>query len=140
MLTFDEKVMALASIRALGLSKAVFVFARAKRIPSPTMREMLHELDAANYLLDDGVVELTSAGVLQYVELHQPAQPIPLTQEYFHSCKEAKQEAMADAISILGASGKLRSLKPYVVVKKVRTYEKKKTVGNLSAPTTNSGS
>jgi hypothetical protein len=135
MFSFDDKVMALALIRSTNLSKAVMVLARAKRVPAVTMREELCDLEKSSYLVDDGVVEITSAGTLQYVELHSPGSPIILTQEWFASCKTARQEAIVEALAILGAGGKLRSLKPYVVTKKVKAYETKKT-GVVTTTTT----
>lgn len=123
MLTYDEKVTALSLIRALGLSRAVHIFSRSKRVPSPTMRETLDELDRTHYLLDDGIVEVTFAGVLQYTEFGTPTMPQPLTQEYFDNCRLPKQHAFNEALSVLGAG--LRKFKPYVITKKVPVIHKK---------------
>lgn len=132
MLTYDDKVAALALIRSLGLSRAVHIFARTKRIPSPTMRETLDELERTHYLLDDGMVEVTFAGVLQYVEFGTPTMPQPLTQEYFDTCKLPKQEAFNEALAVLGAG--LRKFKPYVITKKVHVPVKKVVTTIAKAP------
>lgn len=126
MLTFDEKVMALAAIRVLNFSKAVILMARFKHVPAATMRDLMHTIDSMNYLLDDGVVEVTDAGVLQFVELSCPQQPKMLSKEYFESCKVEKQEAFHEAFAQLKCLGLLRSFKPYVVVRKEPVYGKKK--------------
>lgn len=122
MLTYDDKVAALALIRAIGFSKAVHIFSRSKRVPAPTMRETLDELHKTHYLLDDGFVEVTFAGVLQYVEFGTPTMPQTLSQEYFDTCKLPKQEAFNEALSCLGAG--LRKFKPYVITKKVTAVTK----------------
>lgn len=120
MLSFEEKIMALASIRALGLTKAVQVIAKFKRTPPPTMREHLDDLDRTHYLLDDGFVVKTNTGVLQYVEFVCPQQPTVLTKEYFDKCKAPRQEAIMEALSCLGMTSLLRVFKPLPIVKKTR--------------------
>lgn len=127
MLSFEEKITALASIRALGLSKAVFIFSKLKRCPSPTMREELDQLEGTHYLLDDGFVEKTQAGTLQYVEFNCPQQPIALTKEYFDKCKKAKQENFMEALAALNCTTLLRVFKPVPFVRNAKYGTAQKT-------------
>ena len=119
-LSFEDKVMFLATINSISFTRAVGFLANIKRKPVVIMREALDNLARTHYLLGDGIVEITTAGVLQFVELICPQQPKPLTKEYFESCPTTKQEAMQEAFAVLKCSGMLRNFKPYAVVYKER--------------------
>jgi hypothetical protein len=123
MLSFEEKIMALGLIRAVGLSRAVAVVARHKKLPSPTIREELDQIDSTHYLLDEGFVEKTGTGIIQYVQFSCPQQPSALTKEYFDRCKKPKQDMFLEALAVLNVTSLLRNLRPAPIVKKVRHAE-----------------
>lgn len=120
MLTFEEKIMALSLIDSLGLSRATAVMARHKKYPSPSIREELDTIASTHYLLDDGFVQKTETGVIQYVQFSFPQQPIALTKEYFDRCKAPRQESFLEALAVLNCTPLLRKFKPAPIVKKVR--------------------
>lgn len=120
MLTFEEKIMGLALINSVGLSRAVAVVSRHKKSPSTNMREELDQIASTHYLLDDGFVQKTDTGVIQYVEFSCPQQPIVLTKEYFDRCKQHRQDNILEALAVLNATSLLRTFKPAPILKKVR--------------------
>lgn len=132
-LTFDDKLMALATIRAIGVRRATLIFARAHRVSPPNMREILDALDRTHYLLDAGVVVVTTAGVLQYIEFTCPQQPHLLTTEYFYEATAALQEEFNEAFAVLRCTGLCRGLKPLPIVAKEPRYAKK---ANAAPPVT----
>jgi hypothetical protein len=129
MLSFEEKIMALATIRALGLSGAVCVVAKLKKYPPPAIREELDQLDSTHYLLDNGFVQKTNTGVVQYVEFGCPQQPHVITKEFFERCKATKQAALLEALMVLGCTERIgRSHKPSPIVKKVKHAQVEESV------------
>lgn len=121
MLSFEEKIMVLALIRSLNLSRAVAIVAKMKRLPSPTVREELDKLDSTHYLLDDGFVEKSHTGIVQYVEFYCPQQPNAVTKEFFDSCDKKKQEALLEALSAMRCRHLIdRSFRPAPITKKVK--------------------
>lgn len=120
MLTFEEKIMALSLIESVGLSRAVSVVSRHKKFPAVNTREELDKIASTHYLLDDGFIEKTDTGVIQYVEFSCPQQPTALTKEYFDRCKQPKQESILEGLAVLNMVPLLRKFKPAPIVKKVR--------------------
>lgn len=120
MLSFEEKVMVLASIRAIGINKTVSVFSKVKRVPPVIMREKLDIMSKNHYLLNDGIVEKTQSDNIQYTEFRCPQQPTILTQEYFDTCKEPLQNAFTQALNELGLTNFLRTFKPKPIIKKIK--------------------
>ena len=120
MFSFEEKAVVLSSIRTLGFNRTVEIVAKMKRCSGPIMRTEMHKLDSNHYLLDNGIIEKTDAGVLRYVEFACPQQPVALTKEYFDSCKSPKQELFMEALSVMGMTNLLRTFKPQPIVKQTR--------------------
>jgi len=123
---FDDKVIALSLLRNIGLTKTVSILSRVKKVSPPNMRDMLDNLQKTHFLVDEGLVEITSAGVLQFVKLNFPQQPQPLTKEYFEKLPVNTQEELQEAFAVLRCNSMLRSFKPYPVIRKSVTYAKNK--------------
>ena len=111
-LSFEEKVTALATIRQVGLRRAVVIFANLKRCPSVVMREKMDEMFSKNYLLDEGIVEKTDTGIVRYVSFSHANQPTVITSEYFARCQPDMQEGLIQALACLQSAHLLKPLRP----------------------------
>lgn len=129
MFSFEEKVMALSSIKAIGFPQTVNVFSRLKKSPPVTTRGVLQKLETSHFLIKDGLVELTDSGVLLFVHINCPHQPTTLTKEYYQSCNQEQQEEFAKALTHLEAIRQLKSLKFFKTSNTAEEY--------LGAPTPN---
>lgn len=110
--SFDDKVLALALIQAVGSKAATRVLSRAHKFAAPPMREYIDDMNTHNFLIGDGVIEITKTGVLQYTQFTCPQQPSVLTQELFETLHPTTQKDMEEAFAFIGVV--LRSFKPYV--------------------------
>lgn len=117
MLSFDEKVLALTVIRQMDLKYAVLLISRMKRQSPVTVREEIDVVHSTHYLLDDGLVQKTELGTIQYVDLKFPQQPLILTEESFAKCKPNRQQDILKGLSILRCHTLLRQLRPAPIKK-----------------------
>lgn len=113
MLSFEEKVMALATIRALGLVRAVEIMAKTKRSSTTNMRVELDQVDSTHYLLDNGMVEYKKEiNVVQYTDFKYLQQPCVITEEFYDKCKSELQQELREALTVLHCETYVKKFKP----------------------------
>lgn len=111
-LSFEDKVICLSTIRQMGMAVATNLLSNIKRTPAVRLREQLNDLDTRHYLLEDGFVEKTSLNTIQYVQCRCPGQPTTLTVEYLKGLKASKQDELAEALIFLRAENLIHSFRP----------------------------
>lgn len=124
--SFDEKVQAISLLQIVGLTQATRILSRSKKIPSAAMREELEKMSFKCFVIESGLIEITDAKVLQFVEFNCPQQPNLLTKEFFDSQKLPIQQAMLEAFSILHCKDLLQKFKPYRIT---QSYKLQPLVG-----------
>ena len=121
--TASEKIMVMATVRALGFTKSVPVVAAHKKHPIVMVREAMNELESSHYLLSEGYVVKDKSGTVQYVELRAQMQPTIITLDYFEKCKPARQDELAEALDFLRCGHLVRPMKPKPLPRKLCRYE-----------------